>query len=154
MTASEPMREFTTYAIWRIATLITCILLLCCDSGQSAREESEFIGAMNRGKAYLENADSSLAIKAFEQAANLAPNSAPALRNLARAHLMARDMASLAKALERVQALEPQSAATLYLSGLQHARLVEFEKASHYFEEAVLGLEGVVETTPLVRSIK
>jgi tetratricopeptide (TPR) repeat protein len=92
---------------------------------------------MNRGKAYLENGDSSLAIKAFEQAATLAPDSAPALRNLARGHLAARDMASLAKVLERVRALEPESAATLYLSGLQHARLVEFEKAGRYFEEAV-----------------
>jgi tetratricopeptide (TPR) repeat protein len=91
---------------------------------------------MNRGKAYLENNDSSLAIQAFQQAVTHAPNSAPALRDLARGHLMARDMASLAKALERARALEPDSVATHYLSGLRHARLAEFERAIAYFEEA------------------
>jgi len=137
MIGSITMPGFTTNAGWKIATLVTCICLLCCGPAQSPREASEFIRAMNRGKAYLENSDSSLAIEAFKHALTREPDSAPALRNLARAHLMARDIASLAKVLERARALEPESAATLYLSGLRHARLVEFEKASTYFEEAV-----------------
>jgi len=137
MIGSETMRGFTTDAGWRIAMLVTCICLLCCGSGQSTREVSEFIRAMNRGKAYLENGDSSLAIEAFEQAVTRAPDSTPALRNLARGHLMARDTESLARVLERARALEPESAATLYLSGLRHARVAEFEKAVTYFEEAV-----------------
>jgi tetratricopeptide (TPR) repeat protein len=137
MIASELMRGFTTKATRRIFALVPCIGLLCCGSGPSTPESSEFIRAMNRGKAYLENGDSSLAIEAFEQASTRSPDSAPALRNLARGHLMARDMAPLATILERVRLLEPESVATLYLSGLRHARLVEFEQAIPYFEEAV-----------------
>ncbi|MBW2233247.1 MAG: VCBS repeat-containing protein [Deltaproteobacteria bacterium] len=92
---------------------------------------------MNRGKAYLENGDSSLATQAFEEAVRRAPNSAPALRNLARSHLMARDLAPLTEVLERARALEPDSVATLYLRGLGHARLAEFERAIVYLEEVV-----------------
>ncbi len=131
------MRRTPKKVAWRIASLVICVGLLYCGQGESVEKASEFIRTMNRGKAYLENGDSSLAVEAFEGAVALAPNSAPALRNLARGHLLARDMVPLAIVLERVRALEPESAATLYLSGLQHARLVEFEKASRYFEEAL-----------------
>jgi tetratricopeptide (TPR) repeat protein len=131
------MLGFTTDRVWRIGSAVTGVFLLCCGPGTPPDETPEFIRAMNRGKAHLENNDSSLAIQAFQQALTHAPNSAPALRNLARSHLMARDMPSLAKALERARALEPDSVATHYLSGLLHARLAEFEKAIPYFEEAV-----------------
>ena len=131
------MQGFTTERAWRIAPLVTCMCLLYCGPGTSTEEAPEFIRAMNRGKAHLENQDSSLAIQAFEEAVGHAPNSAPALRNLVRGHLMARDMAPLTELLERTRALEPDSVATLYLSGLGHARHAEFERAIAYFEESV-----------------
>jgi len=137
MTGSKPTQGFARNTTWRVAALVGCICLLGCGSEQSTGEGSEFTRAMNRGKAHLENGDPSLAIEAFEQAVSLAPSSAPALRNLARGYLMARDLVSLETVLERARALEPESAATLYLSGLRHARLAEFAKASRYFEEAV-----------------
>ncbi len=131
------MRKSTAEKAWRIAPLVTLMCLLHCSPETSTEDAPEFIKAMNRGKAYLENADSSLAIEAFEQALTHAPNSAPALRNLARGQLMALDIAALGETLEKVRAIDPDSIATQYLSGLQHARLAEFERAIAYFEEAV-----------------
>jgi tetratricopeptide (TPR) repeat protein len=121
----------------KIASLVVCAFLLHCGPDASTEEGPEFIRAMNRGKAYLENEDSSLAIQAFGEAVSRAPSSAPALRNLARSHLLARDMVPLTDLLERARALEPDSVATLYLSGLKHARRAEFEMAIPHFEEAV-----------------
>jgi tetratricopeptide (TPR) repeat protein len=92
---------------------------------------------MNRGKAHLENRDFALAIEVFEQAVGHAPNSAPALRNLARGHLLARNMEPLAKTLARARALERESVATSYLTGLTHVRQSQFEEAIAHFEEAV-----------------
>ena len=66
-----------------------------------------------------------------------APHSARALRNLARSHFMALDLAALGEDLERARALEPDSVATLYLSGLRHARLAEYEPSVEDFEAAV-----------------
>jgi tetratricopeptide (TPR) repeat protein len=131
------MHGLVTDRTWRIAPLLTCLCLLHCGPETSTEDRAAFISAMNRGKAHLENNDASLAIQSFEQAVTHAPNSAPALRNLARGHLMALDIASFADALERVRALEPDSVATHYLSGLRHVRLGEFDKAIPYFEEAV-----------------
>jgi tetratricopeptide (TPR) repeat protein len=131
------MRGSTADKAWRIAPFIVFLSLLNCGPETSTQATPEFIGAMNRGKAYFENRDWSLAIQAFEQALTHAPNSTPALRNLARGQLMALDVASLAETLEASRALEPDSIATHYLSGLRHARLTEFEKAIPYFEKAV-----------------
>ncbi len=137
MVGSERMRGSTADKAWRIAPFITCLCLLNCGPETSTRATPEFIGAMNRGKAYFENRDWALAIQAFEQARTHAPNSAPALRNLARGQLMALDLTPLAETLETARTLEPDSIATHYLSGLRNARLAEFEKAIPYFEEAV-----------------
>jgi tetratricopeptide (TPR) repeat protein len=131
------MRRYTAAKAWRIAPLATLLCLLHCGPETSIENAPEFIGAMNRGKAHLENQDPMLAVQAFEQALTHAPNSAPALRNLARSHFMALDVAALAETLERARAVEPDSVATHYLSGLRHARLAEFELATPYFEEAV-----------------
>jgi len=131
------MRESRAGTAWQIAPLITFLCLLQCGPEAPAEHAPEFISAMNRGKAYLENKDSDLAVQAFEQALTYEPNSAPALRNLARAHFMALDLAALAEALERARVREPDSIATHYLSGLRHARLAEFEQAIPEFEAAV-----------------
>ncbi|MDH5307543.1 MAG: FG-GAP-like repeat-containing protein, partial [Myxococcales bacterium] len=92
---------------------------------------------MNRGRAYLENRDGVLAMQAFQQALAREPDSAPALRNLARGMLMARDTATLADVLERARAQDPDSVATSYLLGLMHARQAQFEPAIRHFAEAV-----------------
>jgi len=131
------MRGSTADKAWRIVSLVTFMCLLNCGSETPTEDAPEFIRAMNRGKAYLENNNGPLAIQAFEQAVTHAPNSAAALRNLARGHLKALDIASFGDALERARALEPDSVATHYLSGIRHARLAEFESAMTYFEEAV-----------------
>jgi tetratricopeptide (TPR) repeat protein len=132
------MRGSTADKAWRIAPLITFLCLLNCGTETSTTTLTpEFIGAMNRGKAYFENRDWALAIQVFEQALTHAPNSAPALRNLARSQLMALDLAPLAETLEEARALEPDSVATHYLSGLRDARLAEFDRATPHFEEAV-----------------
>ncbi len=131
------MRKAIEAAAWRIAPLITLVCLLGCGPQSSNETAPEFIGAMNRGKAHFENRDWALATQAFERAVALAPDSAPAVRNLARAQLMALDLEALADSLEAARALEPDSAATHYLSGLRHARLGEFELAIPRFEETV-----------------
>ncbi len=131
------MLGFTAAKAWRIAPLAAFVCLLHCSQEAPVENPPEFINAMNRGKAYLENQDPAMAIQAFGQAVTLAPKSAPALRNLARAQFMALDLAAFAEALDRARALEPDSVATHYLSGLRHARLAEFEQAIPYFEEAV-----------------
>ena len=131
------MRGSTADKARRIAPLIAFLCLLNCGPETSIKAAPEFIGATNRGKAYFENRDWSLATQAFEQAVTHAPNSALALRNLARSQLMALDLASLAGTLEAARALEPDSVATHYLSGLRDARLAEFDRAIPYFEETV-----------------
>jgi len=131
------MLGFTADKAWQIVPLATIVCLLNCGPETSIENAPELISAMNRGKAHLENRDPVLAVRAFEEAVTLAPDSAPALRNLARSHFMALDLASLAKALEKARALEPDSVATHYLSGLRHVRLGEFDRAIPYFEEAV-----------------
>jgi cytochrome c-type biogenesis protein CcmH/NrfG len=92
---------------------------------------------MNRGKAYLENRDSTRALQAFERAVELEPDSAPALRNLARAYLQDRKLEPLAEVLERARALGRDSVATAYLTGLMYARQSEFKVAIEQFEQAV-----------------
>jgi tetratricopeptide (TPR) repeat protein len=131
------MRGFPAVTAWRIVPFATFLCLLQCGPETPIENAPEFISAMNRGKAYLENRDPVLAVQAFEEALTYAPKSAPALRNLARGHFMALDLEALADALERARALEPDSIATHYLSGLRHARLAEFERATPYLEEAV-----------------
>jgi len=131
------VQGFAVDRVWKVAPLLACVCLLHCGPEGSKEAAPEFIGAMNRGKAYLENGNSDLAIQAFEQALKHASNSAPALRNLARSHLMARQLAPLTELLERTRALEPDSVATLYLSGLEQARRAKFDRAIPYLEEAV-----------------
>ncbi|MBW2494451.1 MAG: tetratricopeptide repeat protein, partial [Deltaproteobacteria bacterium] len=131
------MLGFVAVKVWRIAPIAVFLCLVQCGSEAPVEHPPEFINAMNRGKAYLENQDPTMAVQAFEEAVAHAPNSAPALRNLARAHFMALDLASFAEVLERARALEPDSIATHYLSGLRHTRLGEFEQAIPHFEEAV-----------------
>ena len=121
--------------------LIACALAGPCipGCGPDSRPEAPpgFARALNRGKAHLENRDAALAIEAFQEAVELEPESAAALRNLARSYLMAREMEPLADTLASARALERESVATSYLSGLTHARQSQFEAAVADFEAAV-----------------
>jgi Tfp pilus assembly protein PilF len=92
---------------------------------------------MNRGKAYLENRDAALAVEAFKEAVERAPDSSAALRNLARAYLQDRVTESVPEILARAAALEPGSVATRYLNGLVFARQLQNDAAVAHLEEAV-----------------
>jgi tetratricopeptide (TPR) repeat protein len=91
---------------------------------------------MNIGKAQLENRSSTDAIAAFEKAVEIRPESPPALRNLARAFLLARDSDGVRRALDRAARAEADSAATAYLLGIHHARQTQFAEAMAPFETA------------------
>jgi tetratricopeptide (TPR) repeat protein len=126
---------------FRIVTALGFIIaglsLPGCGPASAPEDTPEYARATNRGKAYLENRDPALAVEAFTQALALAPDSAPALRNLARAHLAVRDTGPIPALLERARALDPDSAATHYLSGLLEVRRARVEQAAVHFEEAV-----------------
>ena len=63
--------------------------------------------------------------------------SPPALRNLARACLLADRLDDALKWLDQARAAETESPATSYLSGLVYARKSHFEQALTNFEAAV-----------------
>jgi tetratricopeptide (TPR) repeat protein len=132
-----PMRQPGAGWMGLVACIGVSICLPYCARESSDRNAAEYARAMNRGRAYLENRDGVLAVQAFQQAVAREPDSAPALRNLARGMLMARDTATLADVLERARVQDPESVATAYLLGLMHARKGQFDAAVRAFEDAV-----------------
>ncbi|MBW2274524.1 MAG: VCBS repeat-containing protein [Deltaproteobacteria bacterium] len=107
-----------------------------CDPPEPPESSPGFAQATNVGTAHLENKSSAKAIEAFEEALGLAPDSPVALRNLARAHLLARDAAEADAVLTRALTLDADSAATHYLSGITAARESRFEEALMHLEAA------------------
>ena len=103
----------------------------------AAGASAEFVRLMNVGKAHLENRNSAKAIEAFAGALKLEPKSPPALRNLARAQMLANQNDDALKQLNQSRSLEKNSAATSYLTGLAHAHQSQFEQAVPFLEEAV-----------------
>ena len=97
----------------------------------------EFVRLINRGKAHLENKNSAKAIEAFTAALTVEPNSALALRDLARAQMLADQNDEALKQLAAAQSQEKESAATSYLLGLAHVHKSRFEQAVPFLEEAV-----------------
>jgi tetratricopeptide (TPR) repeat protein len=91
---------------------------------------------MNAGKAHLENRNSEGAIEAFTAALKLEPKSVPALRNLARAQMLANQNGDAIQLLTRASAVDKDSPATSYLLGLAHTHQSQFERAVPFFEEA------------------
>lgn len=120
-------------AVLLVAVLWSCALL---PEVRGAASTGEFARAMNRGKAQLENRNSAKAIEAFTSAVNAEPKSAAALRNLARARMLANRNEEALGDLNRARSLEKESAATSYLIGLAHAHVSRFEQAIPFFEEA------------------
>ncbi len=104
-----------------------------------ADDAEEFARRMNVGKAHLENRESAKAVEAFDAAVRLRPKSPSALRNLARAQLLARAHDGVIDTLARARAVEPDAVATAYLTGLAHVRLSKFEEAIAPLEKAVRG---------------
>lgn len=112
------------------------LLLVALSANSSAGAASaEFVRRMNTGKAHLENRNSAGAIEAFTAALKLEAKSAPALRNLARAQLLANQNDEAIQILTRAGALEKDAPATTYLLGLAHAHQSQFERAVPFFEE-------------------
>ncbi|MEE9295004.1 MAG: FG-GAP-like repeat-containing protein [Phycisphaerae bacterium] len=100
----------------------------------------DFIRIMNIGKGYVDNRASAKAIEVLTQAVRLQPDSAPALRNLARAHLIpkkARNYLVAVDLLERAGEVNPGSPATRYLLGLALGGVERFEESVAAFEQAV-----------------
>lgn len=108
-----------------------------CQKSSSPTGSEAFQRAMNRGKAFLENKSSAQAIEEFRAAVREEPRSAPALRNLARAELLARDHEAAMATLTRAAELERSSVATSYLTGISLARQSRFVEALPHLEEAV-----------------
>jgi len=119
------------------AVLGVLLCLLGCSPSGPAEQTLAFKRATNVGVAQLENKSSAQAVEAFERARELAPDSPLALRNLARAYLLARDTAKVEKSLARARDLDPESAATQYLSGIALARDSRFEEAALHLEAAL-----------------
>jgi hypothetical protein len=108
----------------------------------AAGQPGDFAAATNRGKAYLENREAENCVAAFTAALTLRPESALAMRNLARGHLINTDAESTQAAigqLQRALAVDATAVATNYLLGLAHARLGQYEAAVPVLERAVAG---------------
>lgn len=78
----------------------------------------------------------------FAAALKLQPDSPPALRNLARAQMLAGRDEDALRTLKKAQALSTNSAAINYLAGLACSRRAQFEAAVSFLEEAAR-LDGV-----------
>lgn len=119
--------------ICRILALgITTSLLFGREGGD------DFLRWMNIGKAKLENRNSEQAMEAFANAMEVRPDSLEAIRNLARARMLANDLPAAVSLLrEAADVGEGVSPATAYLMGLALARMSNFEGAVPFFEKAV-----------------
>ncbi|MBX3394992.1 MAG: VCBS repeat-containing protein [Phycisphaerae bacterium] len=128
---------------------ITMLILLAASvvDTPALADDAEFVLLMNRGKALIENRDSVKAVETIEAALRLCPDSAVALRNLARAALIAGLHEKAISALTEAAKIDPMSSSTPYLHGLVLARDSRFEDAVPFFEAATK-LDAV---TPAVR---
>src|ERR1017187_9162940 len=106
-------------------------------AGLTAQGAEDFARLMNLGKAQLENRTSAKAIESFTAALKLEPDSEAALRNMARARLLANQDHDALKLLERARTIEKNSAATSYLAALACMHRSQFEEAVPFLEEAV-----------------
>ncbi len=100
----------------------------------------EAIQLNNVGKAHLENRETADAVARFEEVTRLVPDAAAAWRNLARAQMLPRrqkEHAEALVALAEAAKLDPDSAATAYLTGLVHLRESRFKEAIPPLERAV-----------------
>lgn len=116
-------------------TVLTLIVTLCSVTPTKAND-AEYVRLMNRGKALIENRESVKAVETIEAALKLHPDSAVALRNLARAALIAGLHDKASAALVKAARIDPMSSSTPYLQGLVMARDSRFEDATPYFEAA------------------
>lgn len=118
--------------------LILLVALTLFSSNIFAQQEPppDFLRFMNLGKAYLENREFQKAIDAYQQAIKRNARSAPAMRNLARALLLAQKPSDATNPLSRAMQLEPDHPGSSYLSGLMHIQLSQFEQAIPHLEKA------------------
>lgn len=120
----------------RFLILFVVLTLVSSQSFAQQNHQPDFMRFMNLGKAYLENRESQKAIDSFQQAIKLQARSAPALRNLARALLLAQKPADATNPLSLAMQLEPDHPGSSYLSGLMHIQLSQFEQAVPHLEKA------------------
>ncbi len=121
--------------VW-LTVVLSCGVVWFVD-GCSRKGDDDFVGLMNRGKAYLENRNSKDAIRVLTQAVDINPNSAPALRNLGRAYRLARQHPEALDVLNRAAQADGESATTNYLIGLTYLSLSKPADAVPFLEQAV-----------------
>lgn len=123
-----------SYFIATVGALFTLVLLCSCSKKQ---DQPTFEHLMNLGKAHLENREAKAAVDILSQAVRVNPKSTPALRNLARAFLLAQQLEEARTALGKADRLESNSPTTQYLMGLTYSRKSLFVQAIPIFERAV-----------------
>ena len=123
-----------------MAGLFVGTQLISCERSSEQDRPRDFVRLMNVGQALVENRESAKAVQVLTRALEADPNSAPAWRNLARAHLITKkpeDAQAAVEALTRAREVEADSAASDYLMGLAHLRRERYAEALPFFEQAV-----------------
>ena len=124
-TPSGPARLLLVLAL--LGVLAGAAWWLTRDRGPTSVDPFE--AAMNTGKNYLDAGESTNAITAFRQAAELKPADADAHLNLANALLLAGDGASALRSAQRALELDSRSVGAQFVAGCAHLRLRQFEPA-------------------------
>jgi Tfp pilus assembly protein PilF len=119
------------------------ILLACCLAGCGDRSDTgsdvtapasnpipeKFFQLMNRGKNYLDQGDTSNALNAYREAADLVSNDPDVHLNLANVHLLSGEGDAAVHEADLALELEPQSAAAYFVKGSAFLRLQRPEDA-------------------------
>ncbi|MBL9135350.1 MAG: VCBS repeat-containing protein [Verrucomicrobiales bacterium] len=105
-------------------------------AGADPAPTEQFLALMNVGKGYLDQGDSTNAIRTYEKAVSAAPQNADARLNLATSHLLAGDAAAAIREGEKARQAAPNSAAAYFIIGSAHLRLGQAEAAVKALENA------------------
>ncbi len=127
----------TVWVVIAVAVLGSGVWFLTRSTSGS---DAEFARLMNLGQGYIENRETAQAVETLTRAVETRPESAPALRNLARAHLIPKreeNYQAAVACLNRAMKIEPESSASSYLMGLALSGLERYEESLPFFEKAV-----------------
>ena len=127
------------------------ILLACCLSGCGDRSDTgsdatapasspipeKFFQLMNTGKNYLDQGDTSNALSAYREAADLVSNDPDVHLNLANVHLLSGEGDAAVREADLALELEPRSAAAYFVKGSAFLRLQRPEDAVKALENSL-----------------
>ena len=120
--------------LWILPVVLLALFLFFLFRPASHTEEFERLMASGRG--YLENADATNAIREYQQAVKVAPESLDAHLNLANAFLLANDSAGVIAECQRAIELDQNDPAAYYLIGCAYLRENQPEKAVQAFQQS------------------